>query len=211
MDFLRKTFLSKPVCLFFLIAGLIYGNGIMFCFGNNPASPLGTLSIQCEDRKYLYWIWALLVAGGYFLNALYAYRKFNEKSKVLTVICVLALIACCGVGLTLKHDVTTWNPKRIVHWIASGTYMALLGLSLLVFLLKNVKRYRGFAVLAILVLLCVAILAGWLLILGKSGLMEMVPNTLLTLLLMYINFFMPVRPKESARQAQPELRPAEMQ
>ena len=209
MDFLRKVFLSKPMCLFFLIAGLVYGNGIMFCFGNNPASPLGTLSILCEDRKYLFWIWALFVAGGYFLNAIYAYRKFNEKSKVLIVICVLALIACCGIGLSLKHDVTTWNPKRIVHWIASGTYMALLGLSILVFLLKNVKIYKGFTLLAILVVLCIAMLAAWLLILGKSGLMEMIPNSLLTLLLMYINFFMPVRPKETKLQTQPEPEAAE--
>lgn len=209
MDYLRKIFLSKPVCLFFLIAGLVYGNGIMFCFGNNPASPLGTLSILCEDRKYLFWIWALFVAGGYFLNALYAYRKFNEKSKFLIAICIVALIACCGIGLTLKHDVHSWSTKRIVHWIATGMYMVLQGLSVLLFLLKNLKKYQGFLPLAILVLLFFAILGAWLLIFGKSGLMEMVPNTMLTLLLLYINFILPVKPKENKKQAQPELKQAE--
>ncbi len=209
MDYLRKIFLSKPVCLLFLIVGLVYGNGIMFCFGNNPASPLGTLSILCEDRKYLFWIWALFVAGGYFLNALYAYRKFNEKSKFLIAICIAALIACCGIGLTLKHDVFSWGPKRIVHWIAAGTYMSALGLSFFVFFVKNAKKYKGFTVLSVLVLLCAVMLAAWLLIFGKSGLMEMVPNTLLTLLLLFINFILPVKPKENKKQAQPELKQAE--
>ena len=195
---LSDKLLNKPVCLLFLIAGLIYGNGILFCFGNNPASPLGTLSILCEDRKYLFWIWALFVAGGYFLNAHYAYRKFGERAVWLRALCVIALLACCGVGLTLKHDVTTWNPKRIAHWIASGIYMAALGLSILAFLLKNAKKYKGFWGMAALVFLSIAMLAAWLLILGKSGLMEMIPNSLLTILLLYLNFLMPVRPRKAS-------------
>lgn len=195
MTVLQKL-LSKPVCLFFLIAGLIVGNGIMFLFGNDPSQPLGTISILCEDRKYLFWIWALFVVGGYFLNTLYAYRKYRETSKLLLFISVFAVIAACGIGLSLKHDVTTWNPKRIVHWISTGVYMVSLGLSLTIFLLKNAKRYKGFTALGIGVLAIMCGIAVWLLTLGKSGLMEMVPNTLLELLLLLLNFILPVRPKE---------------
>ena len=184
---------NKVLCMFMLIMGILFGNGIMFCFGNDPSQPLGTLSILCEDRKYLFWLWALFVVGGYFLNTLYAYRRYDEKSVFLRVLCVVAVVAACGIGLSLKHDVTTWNPKRIVHWISTGVYMVSLGLSLLIFLLKNAKKYRGFYLLSALVFACVAAVAVWLLVLGKSGLMEMVPNTLLAILLFLINFVLPVR------------------
>ena len=190
--------LSKPVCLFFLIAGLVFGNGIMFLFGNDPADPLGTISILCEDRKYLFWIWALFVVGGYFLNTQYAYRRYGDRSRFLRVLSILAVVAACGIGLSLKHDVTTWNPKRIVHWISTGVYMATLGLSLIIFLLKNAKRYRGFLWLGLSATVIVSGIAVWLLTLGKSGLMEMIPNTLMETLLLLVNYILPVRPKDPA-------------
>ena len=192
-----QKLLSKHVCLFFLIAGLVLGNGIMFLFGNDPTKPLGTISILCEDRKYLFWIWAFFVVGGYFLNTLYAYRRYKETSKLLLFISIFAMIAACGIGLSLKHDVTTWNPKRIVHWISTGVYMATLGLSVMIFLFKNAKRYQGFLPLGLTVLLILCGIALWLFTLGKSGLMEMVPNTLLELLLLLLNFILPVKPKHT--------------
>ena len=190
-----QKLLSKPVCLTFLLVGIVFGNGMMFLHGNNPADPLGTISILCEDRKYLFWIWAFFVVGGYCLNTLYAYRKYEERSRFLRCVCILAVVAACGIGLSLKHDVTTWNPKRIVHWISTGVYMATLALSLFLFLLKNAKRYAGFSLMAALVLLTAAGIVVWLLTLGKSGLMEMVPNTLLEILLLFLNFIIPVRRK----------------
>ena len=186
--------------MFFLVAGLVFGNGLMFCFGNDPFSPVGTLSILCEDRKYLYWIWALFVVGGYFLNTLYAYRKYEETSRFLRVLCVIAVLAACGIGLSLKHDITNWNPKRIVHWISTGLYMVMLSLSLFLFLVKNAKKYRGFPLLAALVLLCALTVGVWLAVLGKSGMMEMVPNTLLSVLLFLLNFVLPVRLRGTAAQ-----------
>ncbi len=190
-----QKLLSKPVCLTFLLIGVVFGNGMMFLHGNNPADPLGTISLLCEDRKYLFWIWAFFVVGGYFLNTLYAYRKYDEHSRFLRALCVLAVVAAFGIGLSLKHDVTTWNPKRIVHWTSTGVYMATLALSLFLFLLKNARRYEGFDLMAAIVLLMAAGIVAWLLTLGKSGLMEMVPNTLLEILLLFLNFILPVRRK----------------
>lgn len=190
-----QKLLSRPVCLTFLLIGILFGNGMMFLFGNNPAEPLGTISILCEDRKYLFWIWAFFVVGGYFLNTLYAYRRYDERSGLLLVVSLFAVLAACGIGLSLKHDVTTWNPKRIVHWISTGVYMASLGLSLFLFLLKNAKRYAGFSLMAALVMLIAAGIVVWLLTLGKSGLMEMIPSTLLELMLLFLNFILPVRRK----------------
>ena len=189
-----RRLLSKPVCLVFLIVEIVFGNGMMFLFGNNPADPLGTISLLCEDRKYLFWIW---VVGGYYLNTLYAYRRYDERSRALRVLCVIAVAAACGIGLSLKHDVTTWNPKRVAHWISTGVYMATLGLTLFLFLLKNAKRYEGFTAMAVTVAVIAAMIVLWLLLIGKSGLMEMVPNTLLEMLLLYLNFIRPVKPKSA--------------
>lgn len=111
------------------------------------------------------------------------------------------MAAACGIGLSLKHDVTTWNPKRVAHWISTGVYMATLGLTLFLFLMKNAKRYEGFTAMAVTVAVIAALIVLWLLLIGKSGLMEMVPNTLLEMLLLYLNFIRPLRPK----QAQPSL------
>ena len=194
-----RKLLSAPVCLAFLIVGIVFGNGMMFLFGNHPWEPLGTISLLCEDRKYLFWVWALFVVGGYYLNTLYAFRRYDERSRALRILSVIAVIAACGIGLSLKHDVTTWNPKRIVHWISTGLYMATLGLTLFLFLMKNAKRYRGFAAMAVTVAAIAAVIVLWLLVFGKSGLMEMIPNTLLEMLLLYLNFIRPLRPK----QAQP--------
>ena len=198
MERIKNAVLSKPVCIFFLIAAIVYGNGILYCFGNDPWSPVGTLSILCEDRKILYWIWALFVGGGYYINTLYAYRKYDEKSKLLRALCLFALLAVCGVGLSLKHDINSWNPKRIVHWISTGAYMASVALSLFLFFIKNRKRYRGFTVLAVLVLSLALGIAVWLCFLGKSGYMEMIPNTSLEIILLILNFCVPVLYKQGA-------------
>lgn len=199
---ISDTVLSKPVCLFFLIAGSVYGNGIMFCFGNDPSQPLGTLSILCEDRKYLYWLWFVLVAGGFLLNTLFIYRRYGERSVFLTLLCFAALAAAFGIGLTLGHDVTTWNPKRVAHWISTGAYAVTLALSMLLFFIKNAGKFKGFYLYAAAVLFVAALMGVWLLTLGKSGLMEMIPKTLFGLLLLFVGFILPVKRKGSGATAE---------
>ncbi len=197
MEKIRNAALSTPVCFFMLAAAIIFGNGIMYLFGNDPASPVGTLSLLCEDRKYLFWIWAFFVGGGFYLNILYAYRKYRENARFLRILCLFGLLAVCGIGLSLKHDITTWNPKRIVHWVSTGMYMAAIGFSLFLFFVRNRKRYKGFTALSVLVVAVACGIVTWLFTIGKNGYLEMVPATVLQFLLMAINFIVPVRERRT--------------
>lgn len=192
MERIKKIVFAKPFCLLFLIAGFAYGLILPWCWGNNPFDALGTLSILCEDRKFFFWIWVVLVGGAYFLNTNYAYIKYNDNSRFLRVLSVLTLIGCCAIALSLKHDVQTWNPKRIVHWIATGVYIVCVALSVFIFLVRNRKTYKGFNLLSVLTLLIVATIPLWLFILGKSAMMEMIPNALFQIMLFVMNFVMPV-------------------
>ncbi len=190
MEKIKKIVFGKPFCMFFLIAGFVYGLVLPWCWGNDPFDEFGTLSILCEDRKIFFWIWVLLIGGAHFLNTNFAYIKYKDKSRFLRVLSVLTFVACCAIALSLKHDVHSWNPKRIVHWIATGIYIACAALSILIFLLRNRKTYKGFNVLTVLTLLIFATIPVWLLVIGKSAMMEMIPNGLSQIMLFVMNFVM---------------------
>ena len=205
MEKFKNFVFGKPFCMFFLIAGFVYGLVLPWCWGNNPFDEFGTLSILCEDRKFFFWIWVVLVGGAYLLNTIFAFRKFKDESRFLRVLSVLTFVACCAIALSLKHDVHSWNPKRIVHWIATGLYIACVALSVFIFLMRNRKKFKGFNTLAILTVLLVATIPVWLLTIGKSAMMEMIPNAFFQIMLFVLNFVLPVKeiePKETAKAKQ---------
>lgn len=202
MEKFKNFVFGKPFCMFFLIAGFVYGLVLPWCWGNNPFDEFGTLSILCEDRKFFFWIWVVLVGGAYLLNTIFAFRKFKDESRFLRILSVLTFVACCAIALSLKHDVHSWNPKRIVHWIATGLYIACVALSVFIFLMRNRKKFKGFNALAILTVLLVATIPVWLLTIGKSAMMEMIPNAFFQIMLFVLNFVLPVKeiePKETAK------------
>lgn len=202
MEKFKNFVFGKPFCMFFLIGGFVYGLVLPWCWGNNPFDEFGTLSILCEDRKFFFWIWVVLVGGAYLLNTIFAFRKFKDESRFLRILSVLTFVACCAIALSLKHDVHSWNPKRIVHWIATGLYIACVALSVFIFLMRNRKKFKGFNALAILTVLLVATIPVWLLTIGKSAMMEMIPNAFFQIMLFVLNFVLPVKeiePKETAK------------
>ncbi len=180
--------LNKPFCISLLVIGFVYGLALPFFWGNNPASELGTLSLLCEDRKGWFWLWGILVIGGIIINTQYMYKKFNYKSRFLNVLCVLAFISICLVALTLGHSIADWNPKRVLHWIATGLFIALCMAVVVLFFIFNLKKYKGFGILmgctvAILLTFAVIFIG-----VGKSALMEMIPLALLQIMLFIVNF-----------------------
>ena len=46
----------KPLCLVVLLAALVYGLVLPFCWGNDPADTHGTLSLLCEKRVGWFWL-----------------------------------------------------------------------------------------------------------------------------------------------------------
>lgn len=181
---------QKYLYMSLLIAGFIYSFILPFCWGNNPFDVMGTLSILCENRKLYFWAWILFDGGAMFLNFYYLYNKYGNSSKLVKAMPVIAMLFGIGIAATLGHDVTTWNPKRIVHWVATGLYVAFLTCSIAIYALKNIKKDKIFRVMLIGVLVVLAIFIAWFLILGKSAMLELVPHALLEVLLFTLNFIL---------------------
>lgn len=184
----NKLFTSKFFCIILLAAAFVYGLVLPFCWGNNPASETGTLSLLCEDRKLFFWIWGILTSGGIIANTQYMYAKFSYKSNFFNTLCILAFISMALIALTLGHSIADWNPKRIAHWVATGVFIVLTVAPILLFFIKNRKAHKQFTALA---LCTVAILMTFVVIfvfVGKSALMEMIPIALIEVFLFIVNF-----------------------
>ncbi len=183
-----KKLLNKKVCLIWLFAAFVYGIILPFFWGNDPWDSMGTLSILCENHKPFFWLWVLVCCGGNLVNTNYMYKKYNNKNKALVIISLAAFVAACGIAATLGHSVLDWNPKRVAHWICTGLYIALLGVSVGFFGLLNIKKGKGYAALFLCVIGIVVFLVVWLLTLGKSAVFEMIPYALLQTILFLVNF-----------------------
>ena len=186
----QNKILSKPLCIGLISCAFVYGLILPFCWGNDPTSEFGTLSLLCEDggRQLWFWIWGILSSGSIILNTQYMYKKFEYKSTFLNVLCLLGFIGIVCVALTLGHPIDSWNPKRILHWVATGLYIAFTIAPIALFFIINIKKFKRFGLFTVCTF---AILAIFLLIfgiLGKSAIMEMVPLALFEILLVIVNF-----------------------
>lgn len=195
---LNKIFTSKIFCIGFLALAFVYGLTLPFCWGNNPASELGTLSLLCENRKLFFWLWGILTSGSIIANTQYMYRKFSYKSKFYDTLCILAFISMAMIALTLGHSIEDWNPKRIAHWVATGVFIVLTVAPILLFFIRNRKAHSQFTALA---LSTIGILMTFVVIfvfIGKSALMEMIPIALIEVFLFVVNFTKVVKEQELA-------------
>lgn len=180
--------ISKPICMSLLICSFVYGLILPFCWGNDPTSATGTLSLLCEDRQLFFWIWGMLGAGALALNVQYLYNKFDSKNKFLNTLCILSFLSMILVALTLGHDITTWNPKRIIHWVATGMFVVMLIASISLFFIINIKKYKHFGILSVCSLSVLGVFLFMFLVIGKSGLMEIVPLAMIQIFIFIVNF-----------------------
>ena len=188
--------LFKPICIITLFCAFVYGLALPFFWGNNPASEMGTLSLLCEDRKGWFWLWGILTSGGILMNTQYMYKKFGFKHKVLDVISVLGFVGMCAVALTLGHSIEDWNPKRILHWVATGLFIAFTVASIAVYFIVNRKKHEKFPMLAGITFLILGTFVVIFATVGKSALMEMIPLALIEIFLFCVNFTPWIKAKE---------------
>lgn len=179
---------SKPLCLSLLSGAFIYGLFLPFCWGNDPTSEFGTLSLLCEDRQLWFWIWGILSSGSIILNTQHMYKKFEYKSTFLNILCLLGFIGIICVSLTLGHPIDSWNPKRILHWVATGLYIVFTIAPIALFFLINIRKFKKFVFFTICTFMILAVFLLLFGIMGKSAIMEMVPLALFEILLFVVNF-----------------------
>ncbi|MBR2724712.1 MAG: TMEM165/GDT1 family protein [Ruminococcus sp.] len=198
---IKKLFSTKSFCISFIAVAFVYGLVLPFCWGNNPASELGTLSLLCEDRKIFFWIWGILTSGSIIANTQYMYRKFSYKNKFYDVLCILAFISMALIAITLGHSIENWNPKRIAHWVATGVFIALTVAPILLFFLKNLKKHKQFTALAVCTVMILMTFVVIFVVVGKSALMEMIPIALIEIFLSVVNFTKVIKEKELVKTA----------
>lgn len=184
----NNIFTSKAFCISLLAAAFVYGLVLPFCWGNNPASELGTLSLLCENRKLFFWLWGILTSGSIIANTQYMYRKFSYKNRFFDALCGLAFVSMAMIALTLGHSIEDWNPKRIAHWVATGVFIALTAAPILLFFIVNRRKHNQFKLLTICVVLILMTFAVIFAVVGKSSLMEMIPIALLEIFMFVVNF-----------------------
>lgn len=186
---------KKPICIISLVCAFIYGLALPFFWGNDPTQPTGTLSLLCENRQIYFWLWGILVVGSINLNVQYMYRKFNYKNRLLDVLCLLAFVSMCMVALTLGHSIEDWNPKRLLHWIATGLFIVFCIASIALFFILNIKKYRFFKLLTAVFFVIPCTFAVLFAVMGKSAVMEMVPLAMIKVFLFIVNFTPVVKPE----------------
>lgn len=168
-----------------LITAFIYGLTLPFMWGNNPALPTGTLSLLCEDRKIYFWIWGILMSGSIVMSSQLVFKKYNVKNRLLDVLGALSFISILGVALTLGHSIEDWNPKRLIHWIMTGVFIAFTFLSIALFYIMHIKKRKDFILPLVMLVLILLTFVVIFVFVGKSALMEMIPLALLQVFLLW--------------------------
>ena len=194
--------ITKSLCITVLLCAFVYGLALPFFWGNNPASEFGTLSLLCEERKLWFWLWGILTSGGMLINTQYMYNKFRMKSKFLDLLGILGFVSMAAVALTLGHSIEDWNPKRILHWVATGCFIAFTVASIALFFILNRKKHPKFIMLALCTFLILGTFVMIFATVGKSALMEMIPLALIEIFLFAVNFtpwIQPVKTKEEVQ------------
>ncbi len=199
---LRKLGGVTPLSLGLLAAAFIYGLVLPFCWGNDPAETLGTLSILCEHRVGWFWLWAALTGAAIALNIARACVRYGCRNRLPDVFALLSLLGMLLTAATLNHSIADWNPKRVAHWIGAILYAVFLAAAFIVFFAFAVKRHpRTWVLLGVTLAVGIAVLVR-LLAFGRNGYMEILPIAFLELalgLMNYTNLFF--TPAETAKPA----------
>ncbi len=202
MKSLKDGFYPKafPVCLAVLLAALVYGLVLPFCWHNDPSGTYGTLSLLCEHHIPWFWLWTMLTGLGLTLNLEFAYHKYGYSGKPLRIAAAFGLFGMILTAATLNHSIQDWNPKRVAHWTGAICFAAGITIAFLFFFIIKAREYKRFLLfIALLVSMAVGVLVQ-LLTVGRNGYMEIIPVALLELTLLVVNTVQAFRFKTSKNE-----------
>ena len=188
MKRIRNILLGRPVCFCFFVLALVIGLVLPFCWGNNPGDKYGTLSLLCENHIPWFWLWACLTGGCFALNLERLFHTHDCSKKFLHALVIAMLAGLVLTSATLNHSIEDLNPKRVLHWVGAILYAGSLLAAIALFLLLKARRNRRFLPFLIFDVLIGVMVLVWLLCIGRSGYMEMIPIALLECMLAVMNF-----------------------
>lgn len=182
---------SKKLSFIILLMSLVFN--ILFGFVRNPIAVENTLSWIGYDYPVGFIVWGTLTGAAYFINIFQIYNKFGYRGKIGTISLYAAPFMVVIVVL-----INDWGWEGIVHLIAALTFIALNGIALMAFLLKNLKNHICYKITLFIVALTLLGMIITYFAIDKSGLLELVPLLGGLVMLFFINHtnFYPVVDKE---------------
>lgn len=182
---------SKKLSFTILLMALVFN--ILFGFVRNPIAVENTLSWIGYDYPVGFIVWGTLTGAAYFINIFQIYNKFGYRGKIGTISLYAAPFMVVIVVL-----INDWGWEGIVHLIAALAFIALNGISLMAFLLKNLKNHICYKITLFIVAVTLLGMIITYFAIDKSGLLELVPLLGGLVMLFFINHtnFYPVVDKE---------------
>lgn len=182
---------SKKLSFIILLMSLVFN--ILFGFVRNPIAVENTLSWIGYDYPVGFIVWGTLTGAAYFINIFQIYNKFGYRGKIGTISLYAAPFMVVIVVL-----INDWGWEGIVHLIAALAFIALNGIALMAFLLKNLKNHICYKITLFIVAVTLLGMIITYFAIDKSGLLELVPLLGGLVMLFFINHtnFYPVVDKE---------------
>lgn len=171
---------SKKLSFTILLMALVFN--ILFGFVRNPIAVENTLSWIGYDYPVGFIVWGTLTGAAYFINIFQIYNKFGYRGKIGTISLYAAPFMVVIVVL-----INDWGWEGIVHLIAALAFIALNGIALMAFLLKNLKNHICYKITLFIVAVTLLGMIITYFAIDKSGLLELVPLLGGLVMLFFIN------------------------
>ena len=186
LGFLRnKGFLGA-----LLILGFAYVT--YFCFvGGDPWLETNTASMIGVRHPAQFFLWLLLTGAVFFFNNRAMYENYHCPNRLGRALAWAALFAFPVVflvnGQIINGEVVLEGIRKVIHWSATGAFIACNALAILLVFLYARRQARRFNILCAGVVAVVAGMLAILLTIGKSALFEAVPIWAAYIMLFLVN------------------------
>ncbi len=171
---------NKKLSFTVLVMALVFN--ILFGFVRNPLYVENTLSWIGYDYPIGFIVWGFLTCAAYFINIFQIYNKFGYTGKIGIVSLYAAPFMVVIVVL-----INDWGWEGIVHLIAALAFIALNGIALMTFFLKNFKKHICYRITLSIVAMTLLGMIITYFAMDKSGLLELIPLWGGLVLLFFVN------------------------